>query len=164
MIVTAALSSSWRPHLLVAGVAFVVGVVWPTAPPVALAEAPMVLLPTATMVTTTATATATATTTKTTTPTAPTVAFLAVGSSTDVWIEPVPAVGTGGLLGFRLASVRPGSAWQRAGLKDGDVVVSIDGEGVKDLSQVLTVLSGRPSCSVRFLRGERELTATLVLL
>jgi len=160
MIVTAALSSSWRPHLLVAGVAFVVGVVWPTAPPVALAEAPMVLLPTATMVTTTATATATATATTT----APTVAFLAVGSSTDVWIEPVPAVGTGGLLGFRLASVRPGSAWQRAGLKDGDVVVSIDGEGVKDLSQVLTVLSGRPSCSVRFLRGERELTATLGLL
>lgn len=143
MIVTASLSSSWRPHLLVAGVAFVIGAVWPTTPaPVSVAtEMPAPASPAAG---------------------GPSVAFLAVGSSASVWIEPLSVGPTGGL-GFRLVSVRPGSAWQRAGLVDGDVVISVGDEPVT-LSGLLTAFSGRAvSATVHVLRGERELAATLDL-
>ncbi len=130
MIVTAEPRAPLRLHLAVAGIAFVVGVLWPTSTPPAANEA----------------------TTTTTTNAAPGVALLQTGTSADAWIEPVPAGNTGALLGFRLTSVRPGSAWDRAGLRDGDLVIAVDGHDVTDLSRVLAAFTGKPLVGVRYER------------
>ncbi len=50
----------------------------------------------------------------------------------------------GRLAGFSLKSVRAGSPWARAGLRDGDVIRNVDGAAVTDLAQVLHVLSSSP--------------------
>lgn len=154
MIVTVKPRAPLRLHLAIAGVAFVVGVLWPTPE-----------------------TTATTKTTTTQEQAAPGVALLNTGGPADTWIEPVAEVSaegsnTGALFGFRLVSVRPGSAWDNAGLKDGDVVVSVDGHalnegGVTDLSRVLDAFTRRPAVVVRYLRGDVDatpFTATLNLL
>lgn len=154
MIVTSQPRAPLRYHFVVAGVAFVIAAVWPTStPPASSPEAAApASLPGG----------------------LPGVALLQTGTSADTWIEPVAGRtadggNTGALLGFRLTSVRPGSAWAKAGLTDGDVVVAVDGhalsqDGFTDLSRVLDAFTQRPAVVVRYQRDGQEFTATLNLL
>lgn len=144
MIVTAAVKPPLRLHLLVVGIAVVAGVLWPTTPSATTADAvePVVAAPVVASA-------------------ASSVAFLAVGSSADVWLEPV-AGADGVLAGFRLRSVWPQSAWARAGLRDGDLVVAVDGHPVT-LSLLLDTLSTQPRCAIDAVRDGQPLTAMLQL-
>ncbi len=68
--------------------------------------------------------------------------------------------------GVRLSGVSPASPAERAGLGEGDVILSLDGEPVGDLkafSGALKALEAGRKIRVRFLRGEeeREVEATL---
>lgn len=138
MIVTAQPKAPIRWHLVVAAIAFCVGVVWQSSTSMNTPTTPEK-------------------------PDAPGVALLATGSSADAWIEPVVAGGSGRLLGFRLVDVRPGSAWDRAGMKNDDVVTAVNGEPVVDLSRVLIALTGTAAAGVRFERDGVTFSATLSL-
>ena len=68
-------------------------------------------------------------------------------------------VDDGRLAGLALVAVRAGSPWALAGLRDGDVVRVVDGEGVTDLARVLDVLTSQPRHDLAFTR-DGELRAT----
>ena len=55
--------------------------------------------------------------------------------------------------GLVLVTVPAASAWAVAGLKDGDVVIRIDGEEIGDLSRVLHLLTSGTEHSLLFVRG-----------
>lgn len=63
--------------------------------------------------------------------------------------------------GYRLSGVIPGSAAEAAGLKAGDVILSINSEtihGLKDVSDILKSLTPGTRISITFLRAGREMT------
>jgi S1-C subfamily serine protease len=98
----------------------------------------------------------TTTTTTTTLGRSAVLAFPSADRRSDVRVE---------LHGERLllSGVRSSSPWSRAGLQDGDVIVSVDGEGVADLPRVLDLLSSSPRHSVSFTRDTRAGVAHLDL-
>ncbi|HHL72823.1 MAG TPA: PDZ domain-containing protein, partial [Bacteroidetes bacterium] len=64
--------------------------------------------------------------------------------------------------GVRITGTTPGSAAEKAGLKKGDVIISLAGKEVKtlrDLSTVLRALNPGDEIDVRWLREGRELQA-----
>jgi S1-C subfamily serine protease len=68
--------------------------------------------------------------------------------------------------GFRLSGVAPGSPAEAAGLREGDVIVAMNGRqvaGLKGLSDILKSLSPGDRISVTFLRDGRERTAETVV-
>ncbi|MGE5751516.1 MAG: M20/M25/M40 family metallo-hydrolase, partial [Nitrospirota bacterium] len=68
--------------------------------------------------------------------------------------------------GFRLSGVAPGSPAEAASLREGDVIVAINGRevtGLKGFSDILKSLSPGDRISVTFLRDGRESTALMVV-
>jgi hypothetical protein len=68
--------------------------------------------------------------------------------------------------GFRLSGVVPGSPADAAGLREGDVIVAINGRevaGLKGYSDILKSLSPGDRITVTFLRDDRERTAEAVV-
>lgn len=68
--------------------------------------------------------------------------------------------------GVLLLSVEPGSPAERAGLLLGDTIVALDGQPVRDIDDLMALLSGDrvgSSVPVRVLRGGevRDLTVTI---
>lgn len=68
--------------------------------------------------------------------------------------------------GAYIGAVRPNTPAARAGLRDGDIVISLDGapvRGLGDLQQLLSRLPLGQPLEVVWLRNDREMTGQLVL-
>ena len=84
----------------------------------------------------------------------------------DVYFGSVPDMSAVDVQGMRLTGVRPGSPADKAGLRDGDVIVRFAGREVKDLYQYSDALySKKPGdvVEVVVLRGGERLTLTATL-
>lgn len=69
-----------------------------------------------------------------------------------------------GIKGVYVGEVRPGSVAEKAGLKPGDVIVSVANKRVRStggLDQLIDTLEAGQSIDVRLQRGKEEQTATL---
>ncbi|MBM4779593.1 MAG: hypothetical protein GQE15_17955 [Archangiaceae bacterium] len=111
---------------------------------------------------------------------------LEVASSTTAWVERrgcrplfdvdaardvaaqariVPAFERGVAIGFKLFSIRPGSAWREAGLQNGDVIERVNGLDLNSPEKALVVYSTL-RCARRFVvevrRGDERLDLTLL--
>lgn len=88
------------------------------------------------------------------------------GPGTNVWFGSVPDMGAADVTGVRLAGVTPGSPADRAGVKQGDVIVEFGGVPVKDLYQYTDALRAhKPGDVVRVVveRGGARYTFTATL-
>jgi hypothetical protein len=84
----------------------------------------------------------------------------------DVYFGSVPDMSAVDVQGMRLTGVRPGSPADKAGLRDGDVIVRFAGREVRDLYQYSDALySKKPGdvVEVVVLRGGERLTLTATL-
>jgi general secretion pathway protein C len=76
-------------------------------------------------------------------------------------IRAVPNIENGTSNGFKLSEIQPGSIFQQIGLRDGDVLTSVEGQSVSDPAramQLLSSLSNRQSISLSVLRDGRPLS------
>ncbi len=76
-------------------------------------------------------------------------------------IRAIPNIQNGTSNGFALSEIQPGSIFQQIGLRDGDVLTSVEGQSVSDPAkamQLLNGLSNRQSISLSVLRDGRPLS------
>jgi general secretion pathway protein C len=76
-------------------------------------------------------------------------------------IRAIPNIENGTSNGFRLSEIQPGSIFQQIGLRDGDVLTSVEGQSVGDPARAMQLLSGlsnRQSISLSVLRNGRPLS------
>ncbi len=75
-------------------------------------------------------------------------------------IRAVPNLHDGKAEGFTLSEIEPGSIFQQMGLRNGDVVTSVDGQAMGDPAramQLLNTLRNHQSITVQVMRGGRTL-------
>jgi membrane-associated protease RseP (regulator of RpoE activity) len=80
----------------------------------------------------------------------------------NVYLGTIPDMSTGDVPGLKLTGVRPGSPADKAGLKEGDIVVALGGKAVKDLytySDALYAHQPGDEVEIAYLRaGTRQTT------
>ncbi|MEO6444818.1 MAG: M28 family peptidase [Gemmatimonadaceae bacterium] len=87
-------------------------------------------------------------------------------TGTQVYLGTVPDMGAVDVKGLRLSGVRPGSPADVAGLKSGDVIISLGGVAVSDLNTYSDALYSRApgdAVDVVALRGGARITLTVTL-
>lgn len=68
----------------------------------------------------------------------------------------VPYFRDGSAIGFRLFAIRQGSAYERMGLQNGDIVLKINGEPASDATKVLKLVELPPPGEARTILLERD--------
>lgn len=66
--------------------------------------------------------------------------------------EPIPDAGAGGLLGLKILGILPGSISEKAGLRVGDVLLSINGQLTQRSSDLFTILENSATAGVLKIR------------
>jgi len=73
----------------------------------------------------------------------------------------VPVYQNGRLEGFKLVDIEPGSIYEQVGLKDGDIILEINGQKLSDVGMAIKVLNSLRNdvfAEVQLLRGNEEKT------
>jgi general secretion pathway protein C len=80
---------------------------------------------------------------------------------TKVKILPLPDVASNKLKGFRIDNVPPGSIIEEAGIRNGDIIYSVQGQklqSMQDALQMFNRIQSQPRIEVVLLRGDKPIT------
>ncbi|MGH7863578.1 MAG: PDZ domain-containing protein, partial [Candidatus Binataceae bacterium] len=86
--------------------------------------------------------------------------FLNLGDLSDQ-LRATPNVVSGKVNGFALSEIESGSVFEAMGLKDGDIIMQVDGRALNDSAKALAMiplLRSRQSVNIEVTRGGKPVT------